>query len=374
MNVSEISFCGHVGFNIKSDDAKKNILNKLENTYGIKIVAKHFDKFSEDNAEKLMNNINTNLHLICSRTNGNPYFLYLVKINFTNYCIFIDKKIQQGYYYPRMIIAHVFLDDQMFNKDILFDGEMIKLNNNKWVYMINDILVYDNTYLNNMNLSKRINLCNELLEKYYVPTDTDIFKIIVKKYFKYNEFDYLVNTFIPSRKYTCRGIYFRPLYLKFKDILVNFDDSLICKVDRIKYKDVKNFLTLKDQADLPIKTQGQVQMHVKGQVQLRKIENQEPKELEEDQLNNKIEETKETNKDTDKTDNETDEIKEFQMKKTSNPDVYEISNNNYSGIAYIPNLKTSKMLRALFQNVNLVTKINVKCKWSETFNKWYPIN
>ena len=166
MNVSEISFCGHVGFNIKSDDAKKNILNKLENTYGVKIVAKHFDRFSEDNAEKLMNNINTNLHLICSRTNGNPYFLYLVKINFTNYCIFIDKKIQQGYYYPRMIIAHIFLDDQMFNKDILFDGEMIKLNNNKWVYMINDILVYDNTYMNNMNLSKRINLCNELLEKY----------------------------------------------------------------------------------------------------------------------------------------------------------------------------------------------------------------
>lgn len=367
MNVSEISFCGHVGFNIKSDDAKKNILNKLENTYGVKIVAKHFDKFSEDNAEKLMNNINTNLHLICSRTNGNPYFLYLVKINFTNYCIFIDKKIQQGYYYPRMIIAHVFLDDQMFNKDILFDGEMIKLNNNKWVYMINDILVYDNTYLNNMNLSKRMNLCNELLEKYYIPTDTDIFKMIVKKYFKYNEFDYLVNTFIPSRKYTCRGIYFRPLYLKFKDILVNFDDSLVCKVDRIKYKDVKNFLTLKDQADLPIKTQGNVQMHVKGNVQLRRIEKQEPPKIQhlvlEDQetpiSNNKIEEI--------------EEIKEFQMKKTSNPDVYEISNTNYSGIAYIPNLKTSKMLRSLFQNVNLVTKINVKCKWSETFNKWYPI-
>ena len=191
--------------------------------------------------------------------------------------------------------------------------------------------------------------------------------MIVKKYFKYNEFDYLVNTFIPSRKYTCRGIYFRPLYLKFKDILVNFDDSLVCKVDRIKYKDVKNFLTLKDQADLPIKTQGNVQMHVKGNVQLRRIEKQEPPKIQhlvlEDQetpiSNNKIEEI--------------EEIKEFQMKKTSNPDVYEISNTNYSGIAYIPNLKTSKMLRSLFQNVNLVTKINVKCKWSETFNKWYPI-
>jgi hypothetical protein len=363
MNVSEISFCGHVGFNIKSDDAKKNILNKLENTYGVKIVAKHFDRFSEDNAEKLMNNINMNLHLICSRTNGNPYFLYLVKINFTNYCIFIDKKIQQGYYYPRMIIAHVFIDDQMFNKDILFDGEMIKLNNNKWVYMINDILVYDNTYLNNMNLTKRINLCNELLEKYYVPTDTDIFKIIVKKYFKYNEFEYLVNTFIPSRKYTCRGIYFRPLYLKFKDILVNFDDSLICKVDRIKYKDVKNFLTLKDQADLPIKTQGHAQTY--------KRQNQETPILNDDKV--EIDDVRNTHDTHAPSAENIDEIKEFQMKKTSHPDVYEISNTNYSGIAYIPNLKTSKMLRALFQSVNLVTKINVKCKWSETFNKWYPI-
>ena len=90
MHVSEISFCDRVGFNIKSDESKRYILNKLEQQYRLKIIAKHIEHFNE----KCMPIINNNLHMICARTNGNPYFLYLVKLNFTNYCIFIDKKIQ----------------------------------------------------------------------------------------------------------------------------------------------------------------------------------------------------------------------------------------------------------------------------------------
>jgi hypothetical protein len=336
MQVSEISFCGHIGFNIKSDDAKKFILNKLENIYGIKIVSRHYDRF-EEHSMKIINN---NLHLICTRTNGNPYFLYLVKINFTNYCIFVDKKIQQGYYYPRMIIVHIFFDDSLFDKDIVFDGEMIKTDS-KWIYMINDILVYNNKYLHDMNLVKRLNLCYELLKNNYHYTDTDIFNIMVKKYFKYDEIDYMLNEFIPTRKYTCRGIYFKPLYLKFKNILVNFDDSLICKVDRVKFKNVKNFLLLNDD------------------VSKKPIDNITKVIEKSSSLDNKVVTTIDT---------------KFFAKKTSNPDVYELYNSNgeYKSIAHIPNINISKKMRDLFQNVNLVTKIEVLCKYNEKFNKWSP--
>jgi hypothetical protein len=345
MNVSEISFCGHIGFNIKSDDAKRTILNKLENIYGIKIVAKHYDKFTNENADRLIRNINNNLHLICTRTNGNPYFLYLVKINFTNYCIFIDKKIQQGYYYPRMIISHIFFDDILFDKDILFDGEMIKLNNEKWIYMINDLIVNDNKYLLDMNLVKRINLCYEILGKYYHMTNTDLFKIMVKKYFKYDELTDILDNFVPSRKYTCRGLYFKPLYLKFKDILINFDDSLICKVDRVKYKNVKNFLLTGDTLE-PISKALSVSSVSSGElIPVPKIIN-----------------------------NSSNKEKTFMVKKTSQPDVYELYNDNtFVDMAYIPNIKTSKKMRELFLDVNLVSKILLTFNYSDKFNKWYPV-
>ena len=191
IHVSEISFCDKIGFNIKSNDSKKLILNKLEEKYDLKIVTRHFEVFSE----KLMPSLNSNLHLLCTRTNGNPYFLYLVKINFTNYCIFIDKKIQQGYFFPRMIISHIFLDDVLFDKDIVFDGEMTKTTDGKWVYLIHDLLVHDGQSLHNQNLVKRVNLCYKILEDYYRTTDTDIFKLMVKKYFKYDEFSTLVDEF-----------------------------------------------------------------------------------------------------------------------------------------------------------------------------------
>jgi hypothetical protein len=350
MNVSEISFCGHIGFNIKSDEAKQNILNKLENYYGIKIVAKHYEKFTNDNADKLIKNINNNLHLICTRTNGNPYFLYLVKINFTNYCIFIDKKIQQGYYYPRMIISHIFFDDILFDKDILFDGEMIKLENEKWIYMVNDLIVNDNKYLLDMNLVKRINLCYDLLGKYYHMTNTDLFKIMVKKYFKYDELTDILDNFVPSRKYTCRGLYFKPLYLKFKDILINFDDSLVCKVERIKYKNVKNFLLSSEDIKEDKKED--------KKEDIKKEENLRPEYI----------------KPLKQVETIVSKEKTFMVKKTSQPDVYELySDNIFVDMAYIPNLKTSKKMREKFMDINLVSKISLVCNYSDKFNKWYPV-
>lgn len=343
MNVSEISFCGRVGFNIKSEDAKRNILQKLENTYGLKIVAKHYEKFTSENAERSMRNINNNLHMICTRTNGNPYFLYLVKINFTNYCIFIDKKIQQGYYYPRMIISHIFFEDSLFDKDIVFDGEMIKLNDGKWTYMINDLLVHNNKYLTDTNLVKRMNICYEMLGQCYQNTDTDIFKIMVKKYFTYDQLNHLIDDFIPSRKYSCRGIYFKPLYLKFKDILVNFDDSLVCKVERVKYKNVKNFLLLGD--DVTKQVVEEVLIPKPLEINKEKIELQ------------------------------TSGSTTFMVKKTSNPDVYELytSSNEYVDIAYIPKLSVSKKMRELFRDVNLVTKLQIECEYYDKFKKWFPL-
>lgn len=350
MNVSEISFCDRIGFNIKSDESKGTILSKLEQTYKLKIVTKHFETFEE----RFMSTINNNLHLITTRTNGNPYFLYLVKINFTNYCIFIDKKIQQGYFFPRMIISHIFFDDSLFENDLIFDGEMTQIKDEdaspRWVFFINDILVYKGKHLGDMNLVKRINLCYEILSKYHKPTDTDIFRIMVKKYFKYHQLTYLIDEFIPSRKYSCRGIYFKPLYLKFKDILVNFDNSLICKVERVKYKNVKNFLLNTDI------TQSSVSSVSASSDTCSSSSGQDHENVE-------------------RTFNPGNKQTRYLAKKTHNPDVYELydNQNNLVGTAAVPGLNLSKKMRELFSKVNMVTKIEIQCEYSDKFNKWIPI-
>ena len=197
VQIGEISFCDKVAFNIKSDDTKKMILDRINSLYQLKIISRHFEKYNPS----LTNMLNTNPHMLCVRSNGNPYFLYLTKINFVNYCIFIDKKIQQGYFYPRMIITTFHFEDELF-KDTIFDGEMVKNNDGKWLYIINDLIVVKGEHLNTFNLIKRLNILYNLLSVNFYPDSMDVIKIQVKKYFSYDEKEDFLNTFIPKLNYT----------------------------------------------------------------------------------------------------------------------------------------------------------------------------
>ncbi len=320
VHIGEISFCDKTAFNIKSDDLKKKIMETIESKYNLRIITKHFDKFDP----KYMNNINSNPHLICVRSNGNPYFLYLTKIDFVNYCIFIDKKIQQGYFYPRMIVTHLHFEDELF-QDTIFDGEMIKQVNDKWVFIVNDLIVNKGIYLTNINLVKRLNILYTLLKNEYSQDDVDVCVIRVKKYFKYDEIETVFKKHIPALKYTCRGIYFKPLFLRFRDILVNFDDTLITKVQRTKFK---SFLLMDD--------------------------------LKEEEEPVVVEEKKQ---------------RKFYVKKTSNPDVYDLfeQDNTFVDIACLPSLKLSKYMRNVFTGKNIIDKVEITFEFSERFKKWTPV-
>lgn len=339
VQIGEISFCDKVAFNIKSDDTKKFFLDQLEKKYRLKIITKHFDKFEE----RMMPMLNNSPHLLCVRSNGNPYFLYLTKLNFVNYCIFVDKKIQQGYFFPRMIIANYHFDDALF-EDTILDGEMIKKNGDKWVFLLHDLIVYKGRYLTDQNLVKRLNVLYTLLKTEFQPDIMDVSRMQVKKYYRYDELDTFLHEHIPKLQYTCRGLYFKPLFLRFRDVLINFNDDLVCKVERNKFKHVKNFLLMDDLA---------IQPSTSLLPDVDAITPVEPKPP-----------VAATN------------TKSFFIRKTSQPDVYEMYD-VHQGIlvdtACVPSMRVSKFLRDMFSKKNVVDKVEVLCEFSAKFNKWIPI-
>jgi hypothetical protein len=334
MHLGEISFCGKIGYNIKSDDFKKRLLDTLEEHMGFKVIQKHHEKYREE----LLPMLNKNPHVLSVRTNGNPYLLYLTKYNFANQCIFIDKKIQHGYFYPRMIIAKLWFDDVLYD-GTLFDGEMVKTNDGNWEFVINDILhETKGCDLQKMNVVKRINRVYEILDKYYKEDDVTCCNIRVKKFFTYDQAKVMMDEFIPSLNYTCRGIYFKPLYLKFRDILINFDDSLIKSVVRTKYKDI-NQSTFITSAPEPKAIETTVER------QTAPIE-------------------------------KGDSLRTFIARKTPQPDIYELIDMDTPStihVACIPGMATSKMMRVLFAGATLTDKKKVLCKYHEKFLKWVPI-
>jgi hypothetical protein len=348
MHLGEISFCDKVGYNIKSDDYKRKILTELEELAGFSVVQKHHERYSD----RLLPMLQKNPHLVSVKTNGNPYLLYLTKYNFANQCIFIDKKIQHGYFFPRMIIAKLWFDDALFNGTLL-DGEMIKTSNGGlWHFVINDIIFETGQQfqqLTTWNLIKRMNRVYNILETMYREDEVSCCILRVKKYFTYEEIPYISDTFMKTLDYTCRGLYFKPLYLKFRDILINFDDTLVKKVVRTKFKDGA-FLEQQDNVD-------SVNV-LSDNIESIDIAN----------LHNKIPEIN----------GQSSDESIFYIKKTNQPDVYELHNVNtgsFDGSSYacVASMTTSKLLRDVFNGINMNERIKFQCKLHAKFGKWVPI-
>jgi hypothetical protein len=310
MQTGNISFCDKFALNIKSKETKKKILNELETKYNIKILNKHFENFNEEISLSKMSRCP---YMFCLKSNGNPYLMFLTRINNINTCVLIDKKIQQGYFLPRMIIVHTMFDDKLFD-NTLFDGEMVKDKLNNWIYLINDMFVYCEKYLIDSNLIKRHNMIYILLENNYKQKQ-NLFCVQVKKLFTLPEIESVLNKFKDELPYTSRGLLFKPMFIKFRDILYNFNDELITQNTRTKMSTVNEYI-----------------------------------------------------------EKETLSKQKFVIKNTQTPDVYHLyQNNTFIGNACVNTLSVSKFLANLFQDTTIQDSFTVECVFNTKFNKWTPM-
>ena len=356
MHTGIITFASGSALNIKSQDIKKDILTSIEDLCQLKIIQKHFDKLDYNSFSKL----NSNPYLASLKTNGNPYYLYLTKYDFINQCIFIDKKVQAGYFLPRMIISRFEFCESLFNNTLL-EGEMLKNEKGQWIFIINDIIVHNNYYLEKMNFLKRLSLLHDIMNTKFRCDKNDICYFQIKKYVTYNNLQYLVKEFLPSLSYTCRGIYFQPLYLKFKGILNNFDDSLITEVSRIKYQNSGVFISKKVDSDKSLKSLDVTDLSKK--TSFKNVLS--------------CSTFRSNSSSTNSLSSISDDKKMFLVEKTELPDVYNLYDchtNQKHGIACVPYMETSKLLLTLFHDTNLNNRLVMECEYKKYFNKWVPLN
>lgn len=345
MHTSIISFADRVVYNIKTNEMKDSILEMLYNKYSVKIIQKHYHKVDENNIK----HINSNPHLCCLRSNGNPYFMLMTTYNDIPIIYFIDKKIHPGYQKPRILLVRGLFSESLF-KNTLIDGEMVKTSDNKWIFIMNDIIVYEGNHLNNTILTDRLNILYQILSSKYTPDSTiDVCTYKVKSYFILCK-ESITKLIDISKKlnYTCRGIYFWSQSLKYKPKLYNFNEENIVSVTR-KVKDETEFQLKTDKIDI-----SKEQTNQENIINVINIEKYIPCD--------------------------TDTEKILWLSQTDYPDVYNvyetenILTSKKMGVALIPNLITSKMIRNAFKNKNSVSLVQVRCNFNSTFNKWYPVS
>ena len=343
MQTGVISFCDRINYNIKSLETKDEILNDLQRLFNIQILQRHWFHFDERCYEQ----IKTNQHLACLRSNGNPYYMYFTRYEDVPIIYFIDKKIHTGYQKPRIMLGRGLWDISLFTNTLL-DGEMVKDKYNGWLFLINDMIAYKGKYLINIQLPQRLELAVDMLDTcLQLDPIIDCCRYQVKIYVTTSQEG--VNALFDLAKelpYTTRGMYFVPFTLKYKPKLINFDETLIKSVVR-KVKDVPDF---QDGSTVP-----------------QTIINEPVKPPEKENL--PVIST------------ENNSVEAYMLRKTELPDIYEIytlnGNNNTRGeklgAAVIPNMKVSKMMRAIFKDTTVATYIKMTCEYKKDINKWLPI-
>lgn len=330
-----ISFSDRVAFNIKSNDHKDIILDQLKSLYNIKILQRHHHNLDNNNVNFILSN-----HLMNLRSNGNRYYLYFTLYNNIETMYFIDKKIHPGYQRPRIIFGRGLFDKKLF-KNTLLDGEMVKCKDNKWTFLINDIICYEGNYLNKKMLPERLKIIYNILEHQYTPDKTiDVCTFKVKCYFNmYKESIENIMELSSNLNYTCRGIYIWPYDIKYKPKLYNFDESSVINVVR-KTKDITEFKSM----EIANNTSIADTTKDTSIVEISK------------ELNN--------------------EEKILFIVKTNEPDIYNVYDNEdvlnkpSIGIALVQTLSDSKLLRNSFRDKNAITNIKFVCVFVEKFKKW----
>jgi len=232
-SLTKISFCGKEIDNVTNNVLKNHILDDMFNKTNITYKTRYAKLFNQ----QYLKNFN-NPHILCLKTTGSPYLLYCTQINDVNYSFLIDKKIKDGYEYPKIFLVHYRFNNETFN-GTLFETELLKNNDDEWYLLISDIYSHNGTSIFLKQITERMNLINNIFMNDYIDDSfCNICPIMIKKYFDYCEIDYILNDFIPKLNYRVRGLYFIPLKSSYAKILYFFEDQEYKKINYRKSKNI----------------------------------------------------------------------------------------------------------------------------------------
>ena len=213
-HITRTSFCNKEVDNVTDNSMKKYILDNLN----LKTCIKYDTRYAKVYNEQFKKNLN-NPHIFCLKSSGTPYLLFCTQINDVNYSFLIDKKIKDGYEYPKIFIVHYRFDPELF-QGTLFEVELTRDKNSKWCTLIGDIYYMSGKSMKNTQIHDRINHCNTILENKYIDDSfCNICPLSIKRFFDIQEVDSVINDFIPKLTYRVKGFYFVPMKTSYSKIL-----------------------------------------------------------------------------------------------------------------------------------------------------------
>jgi len=320
------SFCGKECDNITDNDTKKFILQDMNIKCNVNYSTNYAKLFNIRFSKNLKQP-----HIVCVKTTGAPYFMYSTRINDIGYTFLIDKKIKEGYSYPKIFVLPYRFNSNIYNGTLL-ETELVRDKKQHWFLLIGDIYQYCGKSQKRTDIIKRINIIYEMLSNNYTNDKyTDLCPIQVKGYFEYKDLKNLKENILPKLAYNIRGYYFVPINTRHTKVLQLFDRNELPKSKSQKSLNYPNSPSASSTSSLTPRTS-----------------------------------SKEIN---------TDKKIAFQFVKTLKPDIYDLyvldgDDKVKVGIPNISNMKISKLVRKKMKQNEM--ECYIECSFEN--GKWIPEN
>ena len=363
-------FSNKKSLQINSPQIRNDIKSIINNIGSFNLTSKYYTFLNKKN----VNNLKENNFLVTLSTFGKKFILFITKYNTKKYCIFINKKNDT------MTVTQLKFSDDIF-LGTLFDGELIKNSEDKWIYLINDIAYYKGENIITKSFLERQNIIDHILNnEHEYSIDTESLYISKKSYFDYKYIKSLVEKYSNYLNYKSSGLYFKNTNNFSDNYLFIFpecrSDSKILNngvtVDNIKinYTKISNETNNVDDDDDDLFKDVEI---IEPNKIIQQNNNYEVNNNKFDKNNMKLEKT----------------TCRFLINSTIMPDIYELycknSNNNIEKYSYasVPDIDTSNFLKNIFSNnydlnEDINTKfennnaIYVECNYHKLFKKWIP--
>ena len=351
-----------------------DINNQLSSIGNFNVSGKYYSVLNKSN----LDNLEKSDFNILLKSFGKPYILFLTCINNKNYCVFIYKK--------NLVMNVVQIK---FSKDLyegtLFEGEIVKTEENKYIFLVNDLPYYKGRSLITENFDHRHFILERIFKSKYI-LDDELY-IVKKEYFKYIEIKSLVEDYMKILNYKNSGFMFKNNSNFSNNYLFPFPE---CRSDS---KILKNGVTIDNEKVI-------VDENEEDKLKKLKKPNKELcKEIQnDDELFGDIIDVNKEKVDKVKEEEKTETLSKdskltqttckFLINPTKIPDIYELycysSNNNIEkhSLASVPDIESSLYLKSIinFDNLedNILTKfkknkcIFVECNYNNFFKKWVP--
>jgi hypothetical protein len=325
-------------------------------------------------------------------TFGKKFVMFITNYKNKKYCLFINKKNET------MTIVQLKFSNEIFDGS-LFEGELVKNEDEKWIFLINDVMYYKGKNIVTNDFIQRQEVINDFLENEYEYDENQGFFLSKKKYYSFHYLQDFVEKYMNILNYKSAGLHFKNIDNFCCNYLYIFPenrtDSKILQNGTI-IDDITNNITKEVHFNKEEHKKVDMKSSIKSNVFNNNVFNNNVKDnkdddnllndfdevLADDIVEPIIEPVIKRNIIIKKINNETKLEKlvcKFLIMATPMPEVYGLyckgNTNSIDKHSYasVPDMDVSNFLNMLFKdNADNSTKIYVECKYHKNFKKWIP--